>query len=130
MPFKMHKKYIFFSEKKYVYLPFIDFQTRYPKHTCLFIWPKFRLFTFQLYIFDESAVFNQTLHGRVAIRLYMGELQSDFTRESLTQFGPMEFSIKLHVYTIEAGWSIAYIEGSQVIISKNIVFLSLKIDFV
>ena len=73
---------------------------------------------------------NQALHGRVAIRLYMGQLQSDFTWESLTHFGPMEFSIKLHVHTIEAGWSIAYIEGSQVMISKNIVFLSLKIDFV
>ena len=41
----------------------------------------------------------------------------------------MEFSIKLH--TIESEWSVVYIEGSQVIISKkNIVFLSLKIDFV
>ena len=41
----------------------------------------------------------------------------------------MEVSIKLH--TIKTGWTIVYIEGSQVIISKNnIVFLSLKIDFV
>ena len=40
----------------------------------------------------------------------------------------MEFSINLH--TIKSGWSIVYIYGSHVIISKNIVFLSLKIGFV
>ena len=40
----------------------------------------------------------------------------------------MGFSIKLH--TIKSGWSILYIKGPQVIISKNIFFLSLKIDFV
>ena len=40
----------------------------------------------------------------------------------------MEFSIKLH--TIESGWSIVYIEGSQVVISKNIAFLSPKINLV
>ena len=34
------------------------------------------------------------------------------------------------LYTIYFEWSIIYIEGSQVIISKNIVFLSLRIDFV
>ena len=34
-----------------------------------------------------------------------------------TLFEPMEFSIKLD--TIKSGWSIVYIEGSQVIISKN-----------
>ena len=46
----------------------------------------------------------------------------------LTLLRPMEFSIKLH--TIKSGWSIVYIEGSYVIISKqNIVFLSLEIDF-
>ena len=28
------------------------------------------------------------------------------------------------------GWSIVYIDGSQVIISKNIVFISMKMDFV
>ena len=40
----------------------------------------------------------------------------------------MEFSINQH--TIKSGWSIIYIEESQVIISKKkIVFLSLKIDF-
>ena len=39
----------------------------------------------------------------------------------------MEFSIELH--TIKSGWSIIYIEGSQVILEKN-VFLSLKIRFV
>ena len=33
--------------------------------------------------------------------------------------------------TVKSGWwSIVYIDGSQVIISKNIVFLSLKMDFV
>ena len=35
-----------------------------------------------------------------------------------------------HVHTIKSGWSIVYIVGSQVIISKNIVFLSVKINFV
>ena len=40
----------------------------------------------------------------------------------------MEFSIKLH--TIKSKWSIVYIEGSRVIISKNILFLSMKIEFV
>ena len=40
----------------------------------------------------------------------------------------MEFSIKFD--TVKSGWSIVYFEGSQVIISKHIVFLSLKIDFV
>ena len=39
----------------------------------------------------------------------------------------MEFSVKLH--TIKSGWSIEYIEGSQVKIPKHVV-LSLKIDFV
>ena len=40
----------------------------------------------------------------------------------------MDFSINLH--TIKSEWSIIYMEGSQVMFSKNIVFLSLKIDFV
>ena len=40
----------------------------------------------------------------------------------------MEFSIKIH--TINSEWSIVCIKGSQIIISKNIEFLSLKIDFV
>ena len=40
----------------------------------------------------------------------------------------MDFSIKLH--SIKSGWFIVYIKESQVIISKNIVFLSLKIDSV
>ena len=39
----------------------------------------------------------------------------------------MEFPIKFD--TVESGWSIVYIEGSQVIIFI-IVFLSLKINFV
>ena len=46
----------------------------------------------------------------------------------LPNFRPMEFSIKLH--TIKSGWLIMYIEGLQVKSSQNIVFLSLKIDFV
>ena len=29
-----------------------------------------------------------------------------------------------------SGWSIVYIKGSQVIISKSIIFFSLKIDFI
>ena len=40
----------------------------------------------------------------------------------------MEFSIKLH--TIKSRRSIEYIEGSQVLFSKNIVFLPFKIGFV
>ena len=39
----------------------------------------------------------------------------------------MEFSLKLHA--IESGWSIEYIEGPHVIVSKDIEFISLKIDF-
>ena len=50
------------------------------------------------------------------------------TLRYLTLFRPIEFSIKLQI--IKPGWSITYIEGSQVIISKNIVFLTLKIDFI
>ena len=33
-------------------------------------------------------------------------------------------------FTIKLGWSIIYIEGSKIIISKNTAFLSLKIDYV
>ena len=41
----------------------------------------------------------------------------------------MEFPIKFD--TVKLGWSIVYIDGSQVIISKKyIICLSLKIDFV
>ena len=40
----------------------------------------------------------------------------------------MEFPIKFDIP--KPGWSIVYIQGSQVIISKNIIFLSLKIGFV
>ena len=39
--------------------------------------------------------------------------------------GPMEYSIKQH--TIKSEWSIVYIEGSSVIISQILVFLSLKV---
>ena len=40
----------------------------------------------------------------------------------------MELSIKFD--TIKSGWPIVYIEGSEVIICKTNVFLSLKINFV
>ena len=40
----------------------------------------------------------------------------------------MECSVNLH--TMKSGWPIVYVEESQVIISKNISFLSLKIDLV
>ena len=40
----------------------------------------------------------------------------------------MEFSIT--VYTVNSVWSIVYIEGSQVIISKYYYIFSLKIGFV
>ena len=40
----------------------------------------------------------------------------------------MEFLIKFD--TVKSGLSIVYIEGSQIIISTKIVFLSLKISFV
>ena len=40
----------------------------------------------------------------------------------------MEFSIKFDTGKSER--SIMYIKGSQIIISKNILFLTLKIDFV
>ena len=53
-------------------------------------------------------------------------LQTDIG--ALTPFKQIEFSIKLH--TIKSGWSIVYIEASQVENFKNIAFLSLKIDFV
>ena len=38
--------------------------------------------------------------------------------------------VKLLFDTIKLGWFIVSIEGSQVIISKKNIFLSLKIDFV
>ena len=41
---------------------------------------------------------------------------------------PMEFTIKLD--TVKSEWSIVYIEGSRVIISKKCYILSLKMDFV
>ena len=40
----------------------------------------------------------------------------------------METPIKFD--TIKSRWSMVYIMGSQVINSKNMIFLSLKIDFV
>ena len=42
----------------------------------------------------------------------------------------VQMDSSLWFYTIHLGWSIVYIEGSQAIISKNIVFISLKIDIV
>ena len=55
--------------------------------------------------------------------------QMPLVYEPLTNFRPMEFSIKLH--TIKSGWSIIYIEGSWVRISKKILyFFPLKIDLV
>ena len=41
---------------------------------------------------------------------------------------PIEFPIKFD--TVKSGWSIVYIEGSQVISSQKNIFHSLKIDFV
>ena len=40
----------------------------------------------------------------------------------------MEFSVKFD--TVNSGSAIVYIEGLQIITSKNIAFLSLKTDFV
>ena len=42
----------------------------------------------------------------------------------------MEYSIKLHTCTIKLGCSIVQIEGLNLYFPKNIVFLTLKIDFV
>ena len=50
------------------------------------------------------------------------------TRKFLTLLKPLESSIK--VDTVKSEWSIDYNEGLQAINSKNIIFLSLKIDFV
>ena len=53
-----------------------------------------------------------------------------FSIKLLTRLRPMEFSIEQH--TIKSGWScysIVYIEGAQVIISKK-KNISMKIDFV
>ena len=55
----------------------------------------------------------------------MGHKESNQTNKPLK--GPMEFSIKFD--TVKSGWSIVYIEGSQVIISINYC-ISLKIFFV
>ena len=41
---------------------------------------------------------------------------------------PVEFPLKFD--TVKSGWSIVYFEESKVIISKNIIFLSLKVDLV
>ena len=40
----------------------------------------------------------------------------------------MEFPIKFD--TVKSGWSIVYIEGSQIIIFKTIIIFSLKVEFV
>ena len=49
-----------------------------------------------------------------------------FLSTSLTLCLPMEFPKKFD--TFKSGRSIVYIEGSQVIISKILIFLLLKID--
>ena len=51
-----------------------------------------------------------------------------FQNAKLTLLRPMEFSVKFD--TVKSGWSITYIEGSQVMCSKHIAFLSLKTNFV
>ena len=43
-----------------------------------------------------------------------------FMKKWLTLLGPIEFSIKFD--TVKSGCSIIYIEGSQVIISKKILY--------
>ena len=51
-----------------------------------------------------------------------------FQNAKLTLLRPMEFSVKFD--TVESGWSITYIEGSQVMCFKHIAILFLKTDFV
>ena len=51
-----------------------------------------------------------------------------FQNAKLTLLRPMEFSVKFD--TVKSGLSITYIEGSQVMCSKQIAILSLKTDFV
>ena len=52
-----------------------------------------------------------------------------YGQSNLTLFRRMEFPIMFD--TIKSRWPIVYIDESQILISKiNIVFLSLKIDFV
>ena len=54
----------------------------------------------------------------------------------ITLLRPMEFSITLRTIIPgwptgwPTGWPIVYIEGLKVIISKNIVFIHLRVDFV
>ena len=45
----------------------------------------------------------------------------------LQRMRPSDFSTKFDI--VKSGWSVVYIEGSHVVISKCIVFLSLKTDF-
>ena len=49
------------------------------------------------------------------------------TNDRLTLCVSMEFPI--YFDTVKSGWSIVYIEGSHIIISKKNIFLSLKINF-
>ena len=78
-----------------------------------------------IYVSPQSHVLRNIYSIRIVLSIYgFGQLKTRL----LALFRAMEFSIKLH--TIKSGWSIVYIEGSQVIISKNIIFLSLKINFV
>ena len=61
-------------------------------------------------------------------QLFVNVPSSFISWRYLTPFVTMEFPIKFDTVTSE--WSIVCIEGSQVIIFKNIVFLSLEFDFV
>ena len=69
----------------------------------------------------HSAIFDSMLHSGYSL----------FVKVSIFRFNPFrtnDISIKLQ--TIQSGWSIVYIKGPQFIFSKNMIFLSLKIDFV
>ena len=57
---------------------------------------------------------------------------SNLDKYGITLLRPMEFSItpRTIIPGWPTGWPIVYIEGSKVIISKNIVFIHLRVDFV
>ena len=59
-----------------------------------------------------------------------GEKRWLFSIGNRVEIRPLEMGKKA-LEAVKSGWSIVYIEGSQVIISKKYftVFLSLKIDF-
>ena len=62
---------------------------------------------------EEPKIYNQTNLKSIKI---------------LTLCRSMDFSLKSD--TFKSGWSIVYIEWSQIMISEKIVFFSLKVDFV